>query len=175
MGFIDIAQARYSCRDFNREKLVSRATMLTVIDAARIAPSACNRQPWKFIIVDDECDSTCRDAILESYNRAWIETAPAFIIACGDHSQAWQRPSDNKDHTDIDLSIAIEHLCLSATSNGLATCWVCNFDTEKIIKCFNVPSHLEPIAIIPIGYPATTSDTTKNRKEIDDIIQWGRF
>ena len=175
MSFIDIAQTRYSCRDFNREKPVSRTVILDVIEAARIAPSACNRQPWKFIIVDDECDSTYRNAIIESYNRSWIASAPAFIIACGDHSQAWHRPSDNKDHTDVDLSIAIEHLCLSATSEGLGTCWVCNFDTEVIIKKFNIPSHLEPIAIIPIGYPVTMSNTTKNRKEIDEIIQWGGF
>lgn len=176
MSFADIANARYSCRSYNRNQVVERDILTSIIQSAQIAPSACNRQPWVFIIIDDHCDSSSRNAILESYNRPWIETAPAFIVACGDHSQAWHRPADNKDHTDIDISIAIEHICLAASDKGLGTCWVCNFDVEKLKSELNIPSQYEPIAIIPIGYPASDSTITpKNRKDIDEIIKWGKF
>ena len=176
MDFLEIARNRYSCRDFDRNKEVSRHTLSAIIEAARLAPSACNRQPWMFVIIDEQCDPTCRQTIIESYNRPWVETAPAFIVACGDHSQAWHRPADGKDHTDVDLAIAIEHICLAATAVGLGTCWVCNFDVEKLSKGLNIPSQYEPIAIIPIGYPTTEEAcNNKNRKELDDIIKWGNF
>lgn len=174
MSFADIANARYSCRNYDRNQVVERNILTSIIQSAQIAPSACNRQPWTFILIDDQCDASCREAIIESYNRPWIETAPAFIVACGDHIQAWHRPADGKDHTDIDLSIAIEHICLAATDAGLGTCWICNFDKEKIVKCLNIPSNIEPIAIIPIGYPIDNAPS-KNRKELEQIIKWGKF
>ena len=174
MSFSDIANARYSCRNYNRNRVVERSILTSVIEAARIAPSACNRQPWAFVVIDDECDALYREAIIKSYNRPWVESAPAFIVACGDHTQAWHRPADGKDHTDVDLSIAIEHICLAATDAGLGTCWICNFDRETLIKALNIPESFEPIAIIPIGYPMDSAPA-KNRKEIDQIIKWGSF
>lgn len=174
MSFADIANARYSCRNYDRNRIVERNILTSIIQSAQIAPSACNRQPWTFILIDDQCDASCREAIIESYNRPWVDSAPAFIVACGDHNQAWHRPADGKDHTDVDLSIAIEHICLAATDAGLGTCWICNFDKEKITKKLNIPSNIEPIAIIPIGYPIDNAPA-KNRKELEQIIKWGKF
>lgn len=175
MSFADLVQSRYSCRDYDRNKIVDRTLLTNIVNAARLAPSACNKQPWTFIIIDDKCDISCRQTVLNSYNRKWVESAPAFIIACGNHSQAWHRQSDNKDHTDIDLAIAIEHICLAATEAGLGTCWVCNFDVATISKELNLPCDLEPIAIIPIGYPTKDNEINKIRKNIDEIIRWGNF
>ncbi len=174
MSFADIANARYSCRNYDRNRIVERNILTSIIQSAQIAPSACNRQPWTFILIDDQCDASCREAIIESYNRPWVGSAPAFIVACGDHNQAWHRPADGKDHTDVDLSIAIEHICLAATDAGLGSCWICNFDKEKITKKLNIPSNIEPIAIIPIGYPIDNAPA-KNRKELEQIIKWGKF
>lgn len=176
MSFLDLALNRYSCRDFDRNRAVSRNILSGIIETARLAPSACNRQPWTFVVIDDECDASCREVVIESYNRPWITTAPAFIVACGNHEEAWHRASDNKDHTDVDLSIAIEHICLAAADEGLGTCWVCNFDVDKIKSGLNIPAQYEPIAIIPIGYPAPDATiATKNRKDIDEILKWGKF
>ena len=76
----------------------------------------------------------------------------------------------------MDVSIAVEHLCLAATSLGLGTCWVCNFDPELIRKTFRLPDEVEPVAIIPIGYPADPAAVpAKNRKEMSDIIRRGKF
>ena len=168
----NLARERYSCRNYSDRK-VYRDTILAVLDIARLAPSACNRQPWKFLVADSQEQ---REAVLYSYEREWIRTAPEFIIACGIHDEAWHRGCDGKDHTDVDLSIAIEHLCLSATSLELGTCWVCNFDPKPIREAFGLPDNVEPIAIIPIGYPAEGQSTPiKKRKALDEIVKWGKF
>ncbi|MDE6393734.1 MAG: nitroreductase family protein, partial [Duncaniella sp.] len=110
------------------------------------------------------------------YTRDWIKTAPEFIIACGVHDEAWHRQMDGKDHTDVDVSIAVEHLCLAATSLGLATCWVCNFDPEIIRRAFRLPEGMEPVAIIPIGFPAEPDVIpAKKRKAMDEIVRRGKF
>ena len=110
--FMTLSAARYSCRNY-AARTVARETLKKAIEAASLAPSAVNRQPWTFVVLDTP---EMRQAIAECYPREWIKTAPAFIVAVGNHSEAWHRPSDGKDHTDIDLAIAIEHLCLAATS-----------------------------------------------------------
>ncbi|MCM1137677.1 MAG: nitroreductase family protein [Duncaniella sp.] len=168
----ELARDRFSCRSYS-DQTVERDSLLAVMDVVRLAPSACNRQPWMFLIADSD---ELRNAIFESYDREWIRTAPEFIVACGVHSEAWHRQHDGKDHTDVDVSIAVEHLCLAATAMELATCWVCNFDAEIISKAFNLPDDIEPIAIIPIGYPAEGLEIPeKKRKSFNEIIKWGKF
>lgn len=168
----ELARDRFSCRAYS-DRPVERDTLLAILDVARLAPSACNRQPWLFLVADTD---ELRNAVISSYTRDWIKTAPEFIIACGIHSEAWHRGCDGKDHTDVDLSIAIEHICLAATSMELATCWVCNFDPAVITEAFNLPEGVEPIAIIPIGYPAEgTEIPAKKRKPLAEIVKWGKF
>lgn len=167
-----ISEGRFSCRDFSTEP-VDPDTLTAVMDIVRLAPSACNRQPWMFVIADTPDE---RAAVIESYPREWIKTAPEFIIACGNHEEAWHRPHDGKAHTDIDVAIAVEHMCLAAATLDLATCWVCHFDPAIIRKAFNLPAHIEPIAIIPIGHPAEGIKVpVKNRKSLADIMRRGKF
>ena len=131
---------------------------MAVLDVARLAPSACNRQPWMFLIADSDDE---REAVVRSYPREWIKSAPVYIIACALHDRSWHRPSDGKDHAD---------------SMHLATCWVCNFDPEIIREAFRLPGHMEPIAIIPLGYPAEGSEIpAKNRLHLADIVRRGKF
>lgn len=168
----NICAERFSCRDYS-SRPVERDTLMAVLDVVRLAPSACNRQPWMFIIAkgDDE-----RQAVKDAYPREWIATAPEYIIACGIHGEAWHRPCDGKDHTDVDVSIAVEHLCLAATSMHLATCWVCNFDPAVIVRAFNLPEGMEPVAIIPLGYPAEgVTAPAKARKGLAQIVREGKF
>ena len=75
-----------------------------------------------------------------------------LIACCGIHDEAWHRPSDGKDHTDVDLSIATEHICLAAAAAGLATCWICSFDTEAARDVLALPEGVECVALIPVGY-----------------------
>lgn len=168
--FRDLVSERYSCRKYS-EREVSRDDVLAILEAARLAPSACNRQPWRFIVLDKPEN---RVIAQEAYNREWIRPVKTFIIACGDHTKAWHRGSDGKDHTDVDISIAVEHVCLAATTMGLGTCWICNFDADILSQRLNLPDGIEPIAIIPVGYPEEGMKMTeKIRSDIQDIVQWG--
>lgn len=166
--FIELVNNRYSCRKYADRK-VEKETLLQVLEAARLDPSACNKQPWRFYVVSAE---PLRQRICECYDREWVKSAPAFIVAVGNHDEAWHRSFDNKDHTDVDLSIATEHICLAATSLGLGTCWICHFNPELCKEVLNLDANQEPIAIIPIGYPENENIPEKKRKSIDEIVEW---
>jgi len=170
--FKQLAASRFSCRRYLARE-VPAEVLTDILECARIAPSACNKQPWHFIIIDTP---ELRTEILRSYPRQWLENVPVFIIACGNHSEAWHRP-DGKDHTDIDIAIAVEHICLAATAAGLGTCWICNFDRKILSDALNLPDHIEPIAIIPVAYPDTADmpAAEKKRKSLEEIVQWGKF
>ena len=92
-----------------------------------------------------------------------------YIICSILHDEEWVR-SDGKHHGDIDIAIAVEHLCLAATEQDLATCWVCNFDAEKCKQLFGIGDTEEPAVLIPIGYAADELKE-KKRKEIEDIYK----
>ena len=109
-------------------------------------------------------------ALKTAYPREWIQTAPCIIVACGNHEESWHRKLDGKDHADVDVSIAVEHLCLAAAEQGLGTCWVCNFDVPRCREVMHLPDSLEPIALIPVGYSSATEVTEKKRKSLQDIL-----
>ena len=114
------------------------------------------------------------DYIMECVRMApeWIMSAPCIIVACAKHDESWHRRSDNKDHADIDLAIAIEHLCLAAAEQGLGTCWVCNFDAALCHQLMSLPEEMEPVALIPVGYTPDTEIPEKKRKDMDEICTY---
>ncbi len=125
MNFLDLVKARYSARLY-AETPIEAEKLEYVLECVRLAPSAKNRQPWRLHVVTDKA---LLAPIQQCYALDWIETAPCIIVVCGNHDEAWHRATDDKDHTNVDIAIATEHLCLAAAEQGLATCWVCNFDT----------------------------------------------
>lgn len=170
--FHDIVANRYSCRHYSQEP-VSQEQILDILECARLAPSACNRQPWKFMVITAPEELS---AVHASYNRDWIKEAPVAIIVLGNRNEAWHRSYDEYDATDIDIAITTEHICLAATSMGLGTCWICNFDPITLRTGMNIPEEWEPLAIIPVGKPAEDiAIPEKKRKNNDEIIQWGKF
>ncbi len=170
--FHDIVANRYSCRHYSQEP-VSQEQILEILECARLAPSACNRQPWKFMVITAPEELS---AVHASYNRDWIKEAPVAIIVLGNRNEAWHRSYDEYDATDIDIAITTEHICLAATSMGLGTCWICNFDPITLRTGMNIPEEWEPLAIIPVGKPAEDiAIPEKKRKNNDEIIQWGKF
>lgn len=168
MDFIELAKNRYSCRKY-KSRPVEETKLIKVLEAARVAPSAKNLQPWHFVVISDPENL---EKVKSCYNRDWIESAPMIIVACGDHKSAWHR-SDGKIHTDIDLAIAIDHMTLAATDNGLATCWICKFDVMKCAELLQLPEGLEPMAMIPLGYPDDTVNPERHqkaRRPLEDIV-----
>lgn len=163
--FLDLCQQRYSVRSYKPEKPSAEA-LLYVMECVRMAPSAVNFQPWKFRYIDSREEL---DRLAECYNREWFKSIPACYIAYKNNETAWVRKLDGKSHGDIDIAIAVEHLCIAAAEQGLGTCWVCNFDTALCKKLFPVCEQLEPTVLIPIGYPVGEMKA-KNRKTLEEIM-----
>ncbi|MBR1593198.1 MAG: nitroreductase family protein [Alloprevotella sp.] len=165
MDFLELVKNRYSCRAY-KPASVEQEKLDYILESVRLAPSACNKQPWRFQIVSSEDE---RAKVQQCYDREWFKTAPVYIVASLRHDEEWVR-SDGKRHGDIDVAIAVEHLCLAATAQGLATCWVCNFDAPLYKKLFSLPADEEPIAFIPLGYPAD-APKEKLRKPLAEIVR----
>ena len=171
MHFNLLLKERYSVRAYKQAK-VSKALITQVLEAGRMAPSASNKQPWYFISI---CEGEQLERVKSAYSREWFAKAPQYIVICGDHNISWKRSYDLKDHCDIDVSIAVDHMTLRATELGLGTCWVCHFDKNMVSEILELPEGIEPIAILPIGYPANNEAPLKNRKSPEKVFFRGKF
>jgi nitroreductase len=170
MTFLDLAAKRYSLRTFS-DRPVEKDKILQLLEAARLAPSAVNYQPHHFIVITDEA---LKAKIAQGYSREWFAKAPVVIVACGDHETSWKR-RDGKDHVDVDVAIAVDHLTLAAVELGLGTCWVCAFDAAHVHAALELPEHVEPIVLIPLGYPLDEKVPDKKRKELDELVSWNGY
>lgn len=162
---LSLSKQRYSVRGY-AETQISDEDLNYVMECARLAPSACNRQPWHFYVCQSE---EALRKVQACYQREWFLTAPAVIICTIRHDEEWVRPADGHTHGIVDISIAAEHICLAAAERGLGTCWVCNFDAQKCHELFGMAETEEPAVLIPIGHP-TTQPTEKVRKPLDQIV-----
>lgn len=166
-NMLALSQERFSARKFTPEA-VSQEDLDYIMECVRLAPSAVNRQPWRWLIVRSE---DAKKKLQECYDREWFKTAPIYIIGMKNVSENWVRRYDEKPHGDIDVAIAAEHLCLAATECGLGTCWVCNYDTEKMQQFFAREGY-EAVVIIPVGHIAEDCPRTeKKRKEMSEITE----
>jgi nitroreductase len=172
-SFLDLARIRYSVRNYSDIK-VEEDKLAYVLECGRIAPSAANYQPWHIVVIHDKL---LREKLASTYNRPWFLQAPVVLVICGDHQSGWKR-KDGKDHTDIDAAIIIDHMTLAAAEQGLGTCWICNFDAPLCSEILQLPPDIEPIALLPLGYPGKEPDDKARhlvRKGMEDIIHWEKF
>ena len=173
MEFNQLAKSRYSCRKYSSRK-IDKETLAHILEAGRIAPSAVNYQPWYFLVFDEE---PYLGKIKECYHREWINSAPVIILLCCDYNKSWKR-ADGKDHGDIDIAIAADHMALAATSMGLATCWVCNFEPSKIKTYLNLPENIQPLVMLPLGYPEDECNPNRHpnkRKPLNEVLFFNGF
>lgn len=166
MDFLNLAKERFSARAFSAQA-VKEDKVNYLLECAQRAPSACNKQPWHFVVAQTE---EARQKVQQCYNREWMRQAPLYIIIYAANDKAWVREEDGKSHADIDAAIAIEHLCLAATAVGLGSCWVCNFNVAALQAAFPIGQEWHPVAILPIGYPANTPVKPSPRKEMNEIV-----
>lgn len=167
MNLLELAKQRYSVRLFSNKE-IEKEKVDYLLEVARMAPSAVNIQPWSFLVLQSE---EAKKDIQACYDRDWFKTAPLYIVVCGNHLASWKRASDNKDHCDIDIAIATEHIALAAAEQGLGSCWVCNFDAALCKKLMQLPDGIEPMVILPIGYADQQAVVKeKNRKNTEDIV-----
>lgn len=166
MAFLDIVKARRSIRAYeNRE--VEEEKLVRVLEAGRLAPSACNLQPWVFVVIRSE---EKRLRLKSVYPKEWFAVAPVIIVVCCDTSKAWVR-RDGRKYGDVDAAIAMDHMILQAAELGLGTCWIGAFDDARTRAVLDLPAHLDPVVMTPLGYPAEAPDA-KPRKEIGQVVVW---
>ena len=167
MNFLELCEKRYSVRKYSAEA-VSDEDLQYVLECARMAQSAVNFQPWKFVVVRSEA---AKADIRRCYDREWFASAPLYIVALRDVKSNWVRSSDGKPHGDIDVAIAVEHICLAAAERGLGTCWVADYDTALLNQLFGDADH-EAVAIVPMGHIAADCPfAPKKRKEMSLIVK----
>ena len=170
-SFLELAKQRCSVRAYKSDR-VEAEKLDYILEAARFAPSAVNKQPWKIYMITPESGLELREKVQRCYDREWFKTAPYYLILCIEHDQSWHRGNDGKDHGDIDIAILAEHICLAAAEQGLGTCWVCNFDAKLCHKLFGFGAEEEPAVLIPLGYPADDFVAKeKSRKTIEEITE----
>jgi nitroreductase len=166
MEFHDVIRSRRSIRAY-RSDPVEEDKLERILEAARRAPSAANRQPVCFYVIRE---GETRSALLEAYSQQWFANAPVIICACSRPEEAWRR-SDGKSYADVDLTIAMDHLILAATAEGLGTCWIGAFKPEPLRRLLGIPDELEPVALTPLGYP-DEEPAERPRKDLDEIVEY---
>jgi nitroreductase len=168
---MDLYQAikkRYSCRSYN-SKPIEQEKLEKILEAARQAPSAKNLQDWRFVIVTDE--QKRKQLAITANKQMFIATAPAIIVGCSNCDQTMRC---SQKISSIDVAIAMEHIALAATAEGLATCWIGSFYPEKVRKILDIPEKIEVVELMPIGYPAD-KETHRPRELIDNIVCYEKW
>lgn len=170
MEFIELAKSRYSVRSFST-KQIENEKLNRILEAAKISPTAANRQPQKIYVLQSEkalkqINSVCR----------CIFDAPTVLLIVSDETLTWKNPfSSNYNTGDIDCSIICTHMMLQAWELGIGSCWVGYFDVEQVEKAMGLPDNEKLVAILPIGYPSETSEPSPmhySRKELDQTVEY---
>lgn len=154
MGYLDLARARYSCRSFE-DRPVEQAVVDAIVEAGRIAPSACNNHPTRVMVLDTpellEKAAACQPRFARDGS---IFGAPLVFLICSVTDDAWVRPYDQMNSSEIDTSIVCDQMMMEATEQGLGTCWVCHFKPEVAQEQFNLSKGVYPYHMLVCGYPA---------------------
>ncbi len=169
MSFSELIQARYSVRAYKAD-LVEDEKLQQVLEAARLAPTAANRQPFQILVIHT---AGREEELLRIYGRPWFVQAPLVICAVGLPEQNWVR-MDGKNYNYVDVAIAMDHLILAAADLGLGTCWIAAFNPDAARDVLGLPENVEPIAFTPLGYPADALGT-KKRKSLADLVRYERW
>lgn len=173
MEFIELIQKRESCRNFNGEP-VQTEKLIKCIDAARISPSACNGQPWSFILVtEDAAVSTTREAVQGQGMNKFCDKCKSFIIVIEEDTVLTSRIGAMIKHTDfkpIDIGLATAYLTLAATAQGISTCILGWFSEAKLKESFDIKKSKRVRLVVALGYAAEDTVRTKRRKNLEDII-----
>lgn len=161
-------QDRYSVRAFDPEKKISEKDMATIIETARVAPSAHNQQPFRIYRLKSQ---SAREKIAECYDRTWLNDASDVLMIVGEEKEAWVYKDGKNSAVYIDVSIATTFMQLQAWELGIGSVWVCAFDREKASELFGLEMGTHtPIALLVLGYEAEGhTRRPRNRKELSDL------
>ena len=157
---------RTSVRSYKSDP-IAEDVLEKILDAARLAPSGKNGQPWTFIVVKDR--EMRKQLVPACKNQEFVGQAPVVIVACGHEDRAYKKMGGYWNSMPLDIGIALEHLMLAAASEGLGTCWIGAFFEEQVRGLLGVPPDVKIVALTPIGYPAEEK-THRPRKSLQEIV-----
>lgn len=171
---------RVSCRAY-QSKPVPPEEVLQILEAARLAPSACNRQPWRFAVVRDPVlqRRIVEDGFLPGIRMTWALDAPVHIVIGMARSLVTHRLAASVSGVDypwVDIGITGEHLVLAATELGLGTCWIGWIKPRVVRRIVGWPGSVKPVVVITVGYPDAEADAGRlpadRRRPLDEIVRW---
>lgn len=168
MEFSKLIARRHSVRNYLPKK-VETEKRNAILEAGRIAPTAVNLQPVKVLVLEDKASLAKLKKATSIYN------APLAFVVCADRNNAWKRPFDNKQTTDIDASIVTDHMMLQAEELGLGSVWICYFKPDILKAELSIPDNLEAINILAVGYSAETKIPEKIRKNMEQFASFEQF
>jgi nitroreductase len=171
MKVLEVIQNRQSVRKYKKDPIPEEA-LLRVLEAARLAPSGSNFQPWKFIIVKDKA---VKEKLAQaSAGQFFMSEAPIIIVGCGFPDNCYAHMGRYMKSWSVDVTIALEHLILQAQEEGLGTCWIGSFEEEEVKAILNIPENVKVLALTPLGYPDEIP-RFRGRKSLDEIISYDRY
>ncbi|MCX7806229.1 MAG: nitroreductase family protein [Planctomycetota bacterium] len=170
MDVFEAIRTRKSVRSF-KDRPVEREKIEKLLEAARLAPSASNRQEWRFVVVTDP--EKRKALAVAARNQAFVGQAPVVLACCAEPDNHVM--SCGQLCYPIDVAIAIDHITLAAVELGLGTCWIGAFDEKEVKKLLGIPDAIRVVQLLPIGYPADPSPVAKKRLQLDKIVRWERW
>jgi nitroreductase len=163
MELFKAIEERRSVRAY-KDKPVEKEKLDRIFDAARLAPSACNFQEWRFVVVTDH---EKRQALMEAANnQQFVGEAPVVLACCAETDKHVMRCGELC--YPIDVAIAIDHITLAAVALGLGTCWIGSFYPDKVRAILNIPETIQVVELLTLGYPAD-KPKSKNRRTVGEI------
>lgn len=178
--FLDLVKLRQSDRAYDPNRLVESEKLEYIMEAARLAPSACNAQPWKFIVVNDpsrlkETASAIADKTLGMNH--FVHQAPVLIVVVeesANFTSSLGGKVKQKHFPHMDLGIAVAHLSLAAAEQGLGSCIIGWFNEKKLRIILKIPTNKRPIMVLTLGY-STQDLRVKKRKDIQSVVNYNKY
>ena len=171
MNFMEIAQVRQSCRAYDESRFVEREKLEAILEAARLAPSACNGQPYHFTVCKGDIAKEVAKATQGMGMNKFASQAPVLIVVSEMpyvRSAAMGARVKNNDYRSIDIGITTAYLTAEAAAQGLGTCILGWFDDEKIRKLCGIEYPVR--LVITLGYPKDDTVRPKKRKETAELV-----
>ena len=165
MDVMEAIKKRYSVRSY-QDRAVETEKLDSILEAARLAPSASNRQEWRFIVVRDK---DIRQRLMQAAkDQTFVGQAPVVIAACAKTDSHVM--TCGQQCYPIDVAIAIEHMALKATEEGLGTCWIGAFYEDKVKEILGIPQDIRIVALLALGYPVKLRPNPKDRLRFKEIV-----
>lgn len=171
MEYTELIHRRESIRNYDPNRPVPKEILEKILEAGRLAPSACNFQPWKFLVISS---SSMLEKVRVCYQRDWFKDAPHILVILGLKDQAWNRSYDGYNSIETDVAIAMTHILLAAENEGVGACWVEAYNPALLKDAISPGENQLIFGITPLGYTKSgfKKASEKKRKSLEEIVEF---